>query len=45
MSSETRFARLARAFPERAEKLFKESEDAAKERFERLIKLSELYNN
>jgi len=45
LSSETRFARLARAFPERAEKLFKESEDAAKERYERLLKLSELYNN
>ena len=30
-------------FPERAEKLFAKSEDAAKERFEHLQKLVELY--
>lgn len=44
LSSETRFARLARAYPERAEKLFSESEKEAKERYERLVKLAELYN-
>lgn len=43
LNNETRFTRLARAFPERAEKLFKESEKAAIERYEHLLKLVELY--
>ena len=43
LNNETRFTRLARAFPERAEKLFKESEKAAIERYEHLLKLVDLY--
>jgi len=43
LANETRYTRLARTFPERAEKLFKESEKAAKERYEHLLKLVELY--
>jgi len=43
LANETRYTRLVRAFPERAEKLFQESEKAAKERYERLLKLVELY--
>ncbi len=43
LNNETRYSRLTRAFPERAEKLFKESEEAAKARYEHLLKLVELY--
>jgi len=43
LNNETRFTRLTRAFPERADELFKKSEDAAKERYEHLLKLVELY--
>ena len=43
LNNETRYTRLTRAFPERAEKLFKESEKVAKERYEHLLKLVELY--
>ena len=43
LNNETRYARLARSFPDRAEKLFSESEKAAKERYERLLKLVEFY--
>ncbi len=43
LNNETRYTRLQRAFPERAEKLFQESEIAAKERYEHLLKLVELY--
>ncbi|WP_024832709.1 pyruvate:ferredoxin (flavodoxin) oxidoreductase [Ruminiclostridium josui] len=43
LNNETRYTRLQRAFPERAEKLFQESEKAAKERYEHLLKLVELY--
>jgi len=43
LANETRYTRLVRAFPERAEKLFQESEKAAKERYERLLKLVEFY--
>jgi pyruvate-ferredoxin/flavodoxin oxidoreductase len=43
LNNETRYARLTRAFPDRAEKLFNESEKAAKERYEHLLKLVELY--
>ena len=43
LKNETRYTRLALAFPDRAEQLFKESEKAAKERYERLLKLVELY--
>ncbi len=43
LKNETRYTRLAIASPERAEKLFQESEKAAKERYEHLLKLVELY--
>ena len=43
LNNETRYSRLARSFPERAEKLFKESEDAAKDRYDHLLRLVELY--
>lgn len=44
LNNETRFTRLTRSFPERAEKLFDESETTAKERYEHLLRLVELYN-
>jgi len=34
---------LKRAFPDRAEKLFSESEKAAAERYEHLLRLVDLY--
>ncbi|MDY3855126.1 MAG: pyruvate:ferredoxin (flavodoxin) oxidoreductase [Butyribacter sp.] len=43
LNNEARYTRLIKPFPERAEKLFKESEAAAKARFEHLQKLVELY--
>ena len=43
LGNETRYTRLQRAFPERAEKLFAASEEAAKARYEHLLKLVELY--
>ena len=43
LNNETRYSRLARSFPERAEKLFKDSEAAAKERYTHLERLVELY--
>ena len=43
LNNEARYTRLIKPFPERAEKLFKESEEAAKARFEHLQKLVELY--
>ncbi len=43
IKSETRYARLAQSFPERAEKLFAEAEVKAKEKYDRLVKLTELY--
>ncbi len=44
LAGEARYTRLAQAFPERAEKLFAESEAAAKAKYERLKKLVEFYN-
>ncbi len=41
--NEARYARLTREFPERAEVLFAKNEAAAKERYEHLVKLIELY--
>ena len=41
--NEARYARLTREFPERAEVLFAKNEAAAKERYEHLMKLIELY--
>ena len=43
LNNETRYSRLTRAFPDRAEKLFAESEQAAKDRYDHLLKLVELY--
>ena len=43
LNNETRYSRLTRSFPDRAEKLFKASEEAAKARDEHLLRLVELY--
>lgn len=43
LANETRYSSLTRKFPERAEVLFKRSEDTAKARYEHLLKLVELY--
>ena len=43
LNNEARYTRLIKPFPERAERLFKESEDAAKARYDHLQKLVELY--
>ena len=43
IKSETRYSRLQGAFPDRAEELFAKAETAAKEKYERLVKLSKLY--
>ncbi len=44
IKSETRYARLAQAFPERAEKLFAKAEKNAQAKYERLQKMAELYS-
>ena len=43
LNNEARYTRLIKPFPERAEKLFAASEDAAKARYDHLQKLVELY--
>ena len=43
LNNETRYSRLTRSFPERAQELFAKSEEAAKARYEHLLKLVELY--
>ena len=43
LNNEARYTRLIKPFPERAERLFSESEKAAKERYEHLMRLVELY--
>jgi pyruvate-ferredoxin/flavodoxin oxidoreductase len=43
IKSETRYARLAQQFPERAEKLFAEAEEYAKAKYDRLTKYGKLY--
>ncbi|MBQ4576750.1 MAG: 4Fe-4S binding protein, partial [Firmicutes bacterium] len=43
MMNEARYARLTREFPERAEELFTRNEEAAKARYEHLLKLKDLY--
>jgi len=43
LKNETRYTSLTRTFPDRAEKLFSESEKAAADRYEHLLKLVELY--
>ncbi|MGM9645607.1 MAG: pyruvate:ferredoxin (flavodoxin) oxidoreductase [Eubacteriales bacterium] len=45
ITSETRYSRLAQQFPERAEVLFAKAEKAAKDKYARLKKLTEFYNN
>ena len=44
ITSETRYSRLIKEFPERAEALFAEAEKQAKAKYERLVKLGTLYN-
>ncbi|MEG0896824.1 MAG: pyruvate:ferredoxin (flavodoxin) oxidoreductase, partial [Ruthenibacterium sp.] len=43
IESETRYSRLERSFPERASLLFNEASDKAKDRYEHLTKLVDLY--
>ena len=43
LNNESRYTRLIKPFPERAEKLFAESEKVANERYQHLMKLVELY--
>ena len=43
ITSETRYSRLVQSFPDRAEALFAEAEKQAKAKYERLLKLGELY--
>ncbi|MGM9642103.1 MAG: pyruvate:ferredoxin (flavodoxin) oxidoreductase [Eubacteriales bacterium] len=43
ITSETRYSRLAQQFPERAEKLFAKAENAAKEKYARLVKYGKLF--
>ena len=43
LMNEARYSRLTREFPDRAAELFKKSEDAAKERYNHLLKLKEIY--
>ena len=43
LNNESRYTRLIKPFPERAERLFNESEKVAKARYEHLQRLVELY--
>ena len=43
ITNEARYSRLAQSFPERSKELFAKAEEAAKERYERLVKMAELY--
>ena len=43
LNNETRYSRLARAFPERAKELFEKNQAAADARYEHLTRLVELY--
>jgi len=43
LMNEARYSRLTREFPERSETLFTRNEEAAKERYEHLTKLVEMY--
>ncbi len=43
LNNESRYTRLVKPFPERAERLFAESEKVANERYQHLLKLVELY--
>ena len=41
--NEARYSSLTRSVPERAEVLFNEAEEAAKARYQHLVKLKEVY--
>jgi pyruvate-ferredoxin/flavodoxin oxidoreductase len=43
LMNEARYSSLTRSFPERAKELFAKSEDAAKARYDHLVRLQELY--
>lgn len=43
IKSETRYSRLIQAFPERAEELFTKAEEQAKAKYDRLVKLGQIY--
>ena len=45
LMNEARYSRLTREFPERADVLFERNEAAAKERYEHLLKLVEMYKD
>jgi len=45
IANEARYSRLAQSFPERSKELFAKAEEAAKERYERLVKMAELYKD
>ena len=45
LMNEARYSRLTREFPERAEPLFERNEEAAKARYEHLLKLVEMYKD
>jgi pyruvate-ferredoxin/flavodoxin oxidoreductase len=45
ITGETRYARLAQSFPERAKELFAKAEANAKAKYERLTKIGSLYDN
>ena len=45
LMNEARYSRLTREFPERAKELFPKNEAAAKERYEHLLKLVEMYKD
>ena len=42
-NGEARYTRLAQQFPERAEALFAKAENAAKEKYARLVKYGKLF--
>ena len=44
LMNEARYSRLTREFPERADTLFARNEEAAKERYEHLVKLIDIYD-
>ena len=44
LMNEARYRRLTREFPERADTLFARNEEAAKERYEHLVKLIDMYD-
>ena len=45
ITNEARYSRLAQSFPERSKELFAKAEEAAKERYERLVKMAELHKD